>query len=64
MVKILFTVLVLVAIYFIFFKKKKIKKQNADLEEMIECKKCGTFASVNDAIEKDGRYYCSHECLK
>lgn len=65
MLKILFTVAILAAIYFIFFKKPK-NKNGADtneLEDMTECSKCGTFISENEAFEKDGKLFCSKECL-
>ncbi|MGM0623550.1 MAG: PP0621 family protein [Campylobacterota bacterium] len=64
MLKLVFTVLVLVAIYYIFFKKPKQKKQNSELEDMVECSSCGVFTSSSEAIEKDGKFYCSKECLK
>lgn len=63
MIKILFTALVLVAIYFIFFKKPKVTKQNKELEDMVECEKCGVFTSVEEALHKNDKYYCSKECL-
>ena len=65
MLKILFTVAILAAIYFIFFKKPK-NKNGADaneLEDMTECSKCGMFISENEAFEKDGKLFCSKECL-
>lgn len=65
MLKILFTVAVLAAIYFIFFKKpKQQKKSSKELEDMIECEKCGTYISENEAYESGGELYCSKECLK
>jgi uncharacterized protein len=65
--KIILLVLVLLIIYVLFFKKKKIdkvKKDNMSIgdEIMINCAKCDTYISNQDAIIKDGRFYCSKEC--
>ncbi|NPA03963.1 MAG: hypothetical protein GXO61_03790 [Epsilonproteobacteria bacterium] len=40
------------------------KKGSQETETMIECKKCGTFVSSEEAIKKGKDYYCSPECLK
>jgi len=65
---IIFAVLIAV-IYFKFFhkslpKEKKSGKKGSDANEeiMVECSKCGTYISNNEAIIKDNRYYCSTEC--
>jgi len=63
MLKILFIIAVFVVIYFLFFKKPKPKVKNKELEDMVECESCGVFISVEEAIEKNGKYYCSKECL-
>lgn len=67
--KILVLILVLVVLYFIFFNKslKKSKKEHKkdkkiSSETMVECAKCGVYVSANEAIIKDGKYYCSSEC--
>ena len=51
-------------IYFLFFKKGGLsyKKDSEDSETMVECAACETYISVNDAIVKEGKYYCSKEC--
>lgn len=64
MLKILFTAAMLTLIYFIFFKKPKVKAQKGELEDMVECTQCGVFISADEAIEKKGEYFCSKECLK
>jgi len=61
-------------VYFIFIKKKPLsserknkndKKNNkASDDDMVECKKCGIYTTLNDALLKEGHYYCSDECLK
>lgn len=63
MLKILLLVAVLVAVYFIFFKKKGISDKNTPKDtDMVECAKCGTYVQLSDAIIKDSKYYCSKEC--
>jgi len=61
MLKILFVIAVFAVIYFLFFKKSKAKKK--ELEDMVECDSCKVFVSLEEAIEKNGKYYCSKECL-
>lgn len=57
-------------VYFIYIKKKPLagenqKKKNDKLSEddMVECKECGTYISLNEALLKEGQYFCSDECL-
>lgn len=67
--------LALVAIFFIiyimFFKKpnkelqadrKKNKKTTPKGDVMMECEECETFVSEDEAIIKDGKFYCSKKC--
>jgi len=68
-VKILLLGLVLFVVYIIFFKKnreKDIKKKKYDeiTDTMVECPKCGTYVSKDDAILSNGKYFCSKECLQ
>ena len=60
-------------VYIVFFKKNressinnkdKSDKYEEITDTMVECPKCGTFASKDDAILSNGKYYCSKECLK
>lgn len=62
---------VLLIIYIAFFKKsnkvenvsrKKTKKQVPKGDVMMECEKCETFVSEDEAIIKDGKFYCSKKC--
>lgn len=77
--KILVALLVLLAMYLLFFKtgrgdeqqissKKKRRDKRAsspDEEVMLECHKCGTFISNKEAIiGTKGEYFCSRECLQ
>jgi uncharacterized protein len=65
--KILVLGLVLVLVYFLFFKKSRKEEEvdqvtkNSD-DVMIECSKCGTYISNKEAIIKDGQFFCSKEC--
>ena len=74
MLKILFTIAVVWAIYFFLIKKPQIsehrkrkaeeakRKPGKDEEIMVDCEKCGTYVSSHDAIIVGGKYYCSKEC--
>jgi len=52
-----------------FFKRQGIanKESKSDLknssETMVECQKCSTYISVDEALMSDGRYFCSKECV-
>lgn len=66
-IKFLALVAVLFVIYVVFFKKSKKevhtdKKNKNSGDVMLECSKCGTFVSEDEAIVKDGKFYCSKEC--
>ena len=76
MIKWLLVIGVIGAIYYLFIKKsapsvaKKSPKKDdrdrntEDVEEMIECSRCGVYVEIEEAILSNGRYYCSKECLK
>lgn len=59
-------------VYFIFFKKPNVKSQTKDSKNpkapkdsiMLECDKCGTYVSSEEAIIQNGKYYCSKECAQ
>ncbi len=65
---ILIGVLIL-GVYFFFIKKKPLtsgkkeqtKEKKADSAEMVECEKCGTYTSLDEALLRDGKYFCSNE---
>ncbi len=67
-------VIVLIAVvYFFFIKSKSLpdqdqkrpkKKETLYEADMVECKKCGTYITLNEALLRDGEYFCSNECLK
>jgi len=59
-------------VYFIFIKKKPIagentkpkhKKDKLNDDDMVACQKCGTYITLNDALIREGQYFCSNECL-
>ncbi len=68
-VKLLLLGVVLFGVYLIFFKKNREKdisnkKRNEEITDtMVECPKCGTYTSKDDAILSNGKYFCSKECL-
>ena len=68
--KFLAIVAVLFLVYIVFFKKNReanMKDKSGKYDEitdtMVECPKCGTFVSKDDAILSNGRYFCSRKCL-
>lgn len=67
MLKLLLVVGVLVAIYFVFFKKKSIStppKQDAPEDTMVPCAECETYVQLKETYRKDGKYFCSKECME
>ena len=69
MLKWLLVIAVVAGIYFFFIKKKPLKgsstqPHSTQSDEMIACAECGTYCSVNDAYIKEGKYYCSKECME
>lgn len=55
------------AVYFLFFKKKSLNRPSSDTsteEAMIPCVKCGTYVQMSESFMRDGKYYCSRECLE
>ena len=57
MIKLLVFGVVLYLIYTFLFKKKKAKVDN-EVQDLVECAKCGTFIASNEAIKKNGFYFC------
>lgn len=65
--KVLLLVGVIVFVYFMFFKKKpqvSDLKKKSQADDMVECKQCGIYCELDDAILSNNKYYCSQECLK
>ena len=67
-IKLVIVAVIVYAIYFVLFKKpameKKSKKENIDSETMLECSECGAYVSGDEAILKNGMFYCSKECAR
>jgi len=67
MLKLLLLIGVLTAVYFLFFKKKSISsspKKDSQEDAMIPCAECGTYVQLKEALMKDGKYFCSKECME
>ncbi len=72
MLKWLLVIGVVAAVYYLFIKKsaplpksgKSSSQDAADEDTLVPCETCGTYVSVHEAYLKDGRYYCSIECMK
>ena len=75
MIKWLLVIGVVAAVYYMFIKKSSPKRvdeatrngASADAEnvdEMVECSRCGVYVEIEEAIVSNGRYYCSKECLR
>lgn len=61
--KILAGAIVVALIYFLFVKNRG-KKPTTELEELVPCEKCGTYTSPKEAFIRNGKFYCSKECMK
>jgi uncharacterized protein len=59
-------------VYFVFIKKKPIKKQEMPKKkderlqgnDLVQCPSCGVYTEVDEALLSSGKYYCSKECLE
>jgi uncharacterized protein len=43
-------------------KGRKPKKKQSDSETLVECEKCGTYVTIEEATLISGKYYCD-ECV-
>ena len=75
--KLILLAAVIYVIYTLFFKEgnlvekmkegaSKSSKKGAekDVDTVVECCQCGVYVTVDEAILKDGKYYCSKECAE
>jgi uncharacterized protein len=72
--KLLLTIIVIVTVYFLFFKKSRLssakqkpagKTSSMDSDNtMIECPVCGTYMTADEAYIKNGHYFCSKTCME
>lgn len=57
----------LVAVYVLFFKQKSLSSSSSDTtsdDTMIPCAKCGTYVQTKETIIREGKHYCSRECME
>lgn len=68
MLKLLLFIGFLSAVYFLFFNKKKTltppSNDNSNEEAMVPCAACGTYVQIKETFMRDGKYYCSRECME
>ncbi len=74
MIKWLLVIGVIAFVYYAFIKKsapleksrneESSKKGDEEVEDLVECAKCGVFVEIDEAIVSNGKYYCSKECLR
>jgi len=43
--------------------RKTPNEKKLDDDTLVECKTCGTYATVKESIIVSGEYYCSKECI-
>lgn len=70
--KLIILAAVIYGVYILFFRNgnlvekmaetKRKSEKNETVETVVECKKCGVYISTDEAVIKDGKYYCSNEC--
>ncbi len=68
MIKYIIVAIIIYIVYLFLFKAKRGDVQQKEdkkrsSQTMVECKKCSVFVSNDEAYIKDGKYYCSHECM-
>lgn len=62
--KILALAVVLLLVYIVFFKnRKKDASDTKEIENFVECKECGTFVEVKEAVLSSGKYICK-DCIE
>ncbi|MBL4730208.1 MAG: hypothetical protein JKY28_02265 [Sulfurimonas sp.] len=67
----LITILLILAVYFIFIKKKPLPSQNdtknksdkLQSNDMLECASCGIYVELSETIISNNKYYCSQQCV-
>lgn len=65
LLKLLLFIGVIGAVYYLFFAKKRTLPPSSDEPDpMIPCSTCGTYVDVKEALIRDGRFYCSRECME
>lgn len=67
LLKILLLAGIVAVVYYAFFNKKSLStpKNDDSLDEaMIPCSRCGTYVQAKEALMREGKYYCSRECVE
>jgi uncharacterized protein len=68
MLKLLLFGALLVGVYYIFFRKESLtppsSPDNSPEDTMIPCSKCGTYVQLKETLTREGKHYCSRECLE
>ena len=59
--KLILFIIIIGAIYYLFFKEKKPIKNENENKDLIMCDKCKTFVSEDEIIKIDGKNICK-EC--
>ncbi len=75
--KLIILAAVIYGVYILFFREgnliEKMKQNNTknqkkdkgdDVDTVVECGKCGIYVSIDEAVIKDGVYFCSKECAE
>ncbi len=67
MIKYIVAGIIIYLAYIFLFRDKKISGENSadktDSQTMVECNKCSVFISSDEAVIREGKYYCSRECM-
>ena len=61
--KIILLIVVIAVVYVMFFKRK-LEDKSKNLEDTQECTECKTYVTQEDSILKNNKVYCSAECLQ
>lgn len=67
--KVLVFIFILVLVYLVFFRKKRItnngtsNKKDEIADTLIECQTCGVYITKDESILSNGKYFCSKECM-
>lgn len=62
MAKLLMLGIIIAIIYFFILPRfKKEKNKDKQVQNFVECKKCGTFIDIKESILSNGEYICK-EC--
>lgn len=66
LLKLLLLIGVVIGVYYLFFKKKSLPPpgDNSADETMIPCSKCNTYVQTKETLMRDGKPYCSRECME